>query len=247
MSFLDHLAELRKLVVQVVVVTLVAMSACFFLAPILQTLLLEPLHRAIAISGGEGGLALLAPTEGFIVQLRIAFFAGVVLASPVLFLLCWRFFAPALKPGERSRGFPLLISASFFFMLGVAFGWYVMGYAVGFFLQYGSTDIPNAWSLDRYIRFVTQLCLAFGVVFQLPVVIHLLARLGIVGPATLAKYRRHAIVAILILAAALTPPDPFSQLLLAAPVYLLFEFSILLARLVYKPRRPDAHDASAVS
>ena len=242
MSFLDHLAELRKLVVQVAVVLLLAMSVCIFFAPRLQLMLLDPLQRAIEISQSEGALALLAPTEGFVVQLRIAFFAGLVLASPINFLLIWRFFAPALKPGERTRGLPLLLAASLFFLLGVSFGWYVMGYAVGFFLQYGAPDIPNAWSLDRYIRFVTQLCLAFGLVFQLPVVIHLLARLGIVGPRTLARYRRHAILAIVIVAAALTPPDPFSQMLLAVPVYLLFEISILLARLVYKPRQSEESD-----
>jgi sec-independent protein translocase protein TatC len=238
MSFLEHLEELRGTLFRVIILLLVGMIACFAFADRIQSLLTLPFDRAAARAGeGAGQLVLLAPTEGFIVHVKIALFAGLMVVSPLVFWQIWRFVSPGLHKKERRAAFPVILSASVCFLGGAAFGFNMLSFATEFFLTFATTDVANQWSLSSYIGFVTQLVLAFGLVFELPLVIFILSRMGIVSPATLSKFRRHAIVGILLTSAILTPPDPISQVMLAGPVYLLFELSILISRMVYRRRQ----------
>ncbi len=237
MSFLEHLEELRGTLFRVIIMLLAGMVACFAFADRIQSLLTLPFDRAAARVGeGAGQLVLLAPTEGFIVHVKIALFAGLMVVSPLVFWQIWRFVSPGLHKKERRAAFPIILSASVCFLGGAAFGFNMLSFATEFFLTFATSEVANQWSLSRYIGFVTQLVLAFGLVFELPLVIFILSRMGIVSPATLSKFRRHAIVGILLTSAILTPPDPISQVMLAGPVYLLFELSILISRIVYRRR-----------
>lgn len=240
MTFLEHLDELRTVIVRVLAVLLAGMVACFAFAPRIQSILTLPFDRAAARVGATAGsLVLLAPTEGFIVHVKIALFAGLLATSPLIFWQIWRFVAPGLYVRERRAALPVILSATVCFLGGAWFGFQVLGLATEFFLRFATVDVVNQWSLSRFIGFVTRLMLAFGVVFELPLVIFVLSRMGLVTPKMLSGWRRHAVVAILIVGAVLTPPDPISQLLLAGPLYLLFEVSIVVSRLVYRKRRRD--------
>ncbi len=245
MTFLEHLGELRVVVFRVLITLIAGMAACLGFARWIQQLLILPFESAAARLGAEAGqLALLSPTEGFIVHLKIAFFAGIIVGSPVIFYHIWRFVAPGLYARERRAALPVILSATVCFLSGVVFGFYVLSFATEFFLRFSTAEIANQWSLTRYIGFVTRLVFAFGVVFELPLVIFILSRMGLVTPDTLKRYRRHAAIGIVVLAAVLTPPDPISQMLLALPVYLLFEFSILVSRMVYRKRmEPEEEQA----
>lgn len=243
MSFLDHLEELRGVLFRVVIIALVGMIACFIFAARIQDLLTLPFDRAAARIGlAAGQLALLAPTEGFIVHVKIALFTGLMIGSPLIFWQIWRFVSPGLYPTEKRFAFPIVASASLCFLGGAAFGFNILSFATEFFLKFATADIANQWSLTKYIGFVTRLVFAFGLVFELPLVIFILSRMGLVTPQTLSAYRRHAVLGILVLAAILTPPDPISQAMLAGPVYLLFEISILISRIVYRRRKRSSGD-----
>lgn len=246
MTFLEHLDELRGVIVRVLAVVLVGMVACFAFAARIQQILTLPFDRAAArVGANAGSLVLLAPTEGFIVHVKIALFAGLLLGSPLIFWQIWRFVAPGLLVGERRAALPVILSATVFFLGGAWFGFQVLGLATEFFLRFATADVVNQWSLSRFIGFVTRLMLAFGVVFELPLVVFILSRMGLVTPKMLAGWRRHAVVAILVVGAILTPPDPISQMLLAGPLYLLFEFSILVSRMVHRKRRIEEAQAAS--
>jgi sec-independent protein translocase protein TatC len=239
MSFWDHLEELRGTLFRVVVTTFLAMLACYAFSDTLRDLLIRPFVQASArIGSGAGNLILFRPTEGFIVQLKIALFAGLVVSSPVNFWHLWRFVSPGLHASERRAALPFILVATGLFLSGVAFGFRLLGYTTEFFLRFGSPVIANQWSLSAFIGFVTQMLLAFGLVFELPLGIFVLAKLGLVDHHTLRRYRRHAIVGILVVAAVLTPPDPVSQLIMATPLYLLYEISVLVCAVVLR-KRPD--------
>jgi sec-independent protein translocase protein TatC len=240
MTFLEHLDELRGVILRALAALVATSVLCFVFAPQLQSLLTLPFDRAAARLGTDSGsLVLLAPTEGFVVHVKLALFGGLILASPVIFWQIWRFVAPGLYARERRATLPVIAGATLCFLAGAWFGFHAIGLATEFFLRFATADVANQWSLARYIGFVTRLVLAFGLVFELPLVIFVLSRMGLVTPRTLGRYRRHAAVAFLVAGAVLTPPDPVSQLLLAVPVYLLFEVSILVSRLVHRQRRPD--------
>ncbi|MCB2210653.1 twin-arginine translocase subunit TatC [bacterium] len=224
MTFFDHLDELRSSLWRALVGIFLAASVCYYFAPIFQGWLLIPFENETSAS-----LALLAPAEGFIVRLKIALVAGLVAAAPWVFYQVWAFVAPGLFEHERKLVLPVVFFSSLLFITGAAFSLYVLPYATRFFLSFGTQEIQNAWSLGKYVDFVLRLLLAFGVVFELPLLIYFLARFGVVTPAFLRKYRRHMIVAFLLLAALITPPDVFTQAVLTLPMVILYEASILLA------------------
>lgn len=235
MTFWDHLDELRSTLVRVALTTIVAMVASYALSDTIRDLLIQPFVLASAkIGPGAGSLILFRPTEGFIVQLKIALFAGLVLASPLNFWHLWRFVAPGLHASERRLALPFVGAATVLFLGGVAFGYRMLGYTTAFFLDFGTPVISNQWSLSAFIGFVTQMLVAFGLVFELPLVVFVLAKLGLVTQHTLRRYRRHSIVGIMVVAAVLTPPDPVSQVIMAIPLYVLYELSVLVCVLVLR-------------
>lgn len=241
LTFWEHLDELRGVLVRCAVVVLTLMALCFVFASTLQELLIRPFAQAAARVGPSAGqLALLSPTEGFLVRMKLALFTGLLLGSPYLFLQVWGFVSPGLHAREKRLVLPVVGVASTLFLAGAAFGYFVMGVATEFLLRFSTPDIGNQWSLSSYQTFLTQIMLGLGLVFQLPLVLLFLMRLGLVTPAQLAGWRRHAVVAILVAVALLPMQDPLSLVMMSAPLYLLYEASILAGRLLGRPQRESA-------
>jgi sec-independent protein translocase protein TatC len=181
-----------------------------------------------------GRVIFTAPTEAFFIRLKVAALAGAFLSLPVILWQIWRFVSVGLTPKERRYALSLLPFSLILFVAGGAFAFFaILPVGVRFLLSYQTETLVPMISIGAYTSFATAFVLAFGLVFQLPVVILLLARIGIVTPATLAAGRRYALLAIVVASAVLTPGgDIFSQLLMAVPTYLLYEVSIWIARVV---------------
>lgn len=223
-SFWEHLEELRRRIfIMLAVLVLTTVVAFAFSKPIMR----------LATSPAGGTLLALSPAEAMTASLKMSLVAGVIASAPVVFIQIWAFIAPGLYRNEK-RGFLIVVlSCLFLFAAGAAFGWFVMlKPTLALFRSFETGAIHGSWSVSGYTSFLGTFILLFGVAFQLPLAIMILTRLGIISPGTLGKFRRHAIVAILVIAAILTPPDPVTQIILAVPLYILFELSLLLARLV---------------
>ena len=181
----------------------------------------------------------LRPMTYFFINLQIAIIGGLVLALPVVFHQLWRFVAPGLLARERRLLLPVAGLSAFCFGCGgmIAY-WIVLPLGLRFFLGLEPPDMTSQWAVDEYIGFVLRLLLGFGLVFELPVVTLLLARMGVVTPELMRRFRRYGIIVIFLLAAIFTPPDPLSQLLMALPLLGLYEISIWVAKVASRPS-PD--------
>ncbi len=224
MTIIEHLEELRVRLLVSLGAFAVATAASFLLVERILGLLLRPVGRVV----------FLAPTEAFFVRLKVAALAGVFLSLPVILVQIWRFVSVGLTPTERRYTLSLLPAALVLFVAGGAFAFLViLPIGVRFLLSYQTENLVPMISVQAYTSFATAFVLAFGLLFQMPVVILFLARLGLVTPASLAAGRKYALLAIVIASAVLTPGgDVVSQMLMAAPTYLLYEASIWIARLV---------------
>jgi len=238
---LEHLVELRKRLMISLGAIAGLFVACFFIADQIYILLLGPLARA---SGGIENVRLIytAPQEFFFTKLSVALFAAIFLAFPIIAAQIYAFIAPGLYKKERGAFLPYLLATPVLFTIGAAVMYYgVLPLALSFFLSQevsgaGSATIEMLPRVSEYLGLIMTLLLAFGVCFQLPVVLTLLASIDLVDVEKLKSWRKYAIVAILVVAAFLTPPDPISQLGLALPLLLLYEISILSVRLVERRR-----------
>ena len=223
---LEHLEELRRRIL--LSVACVFLAACVFYNFVERILpyLLEPVGRVVFI----------APTEAFVTHVKIALFGGLFLSSPFVIYQIWKFVSMGLAQNER-KYIMLFAPASFlFFISGACFGYLViLPIGMKFLLSFGSDYMLPMITVSKYITFVGVLTLAFGVVFELPLVILFLTKIGLVTPEFLSRRRRHAIVLIFIVAALLTPPDVVTQVLMAGPLLVLYEISILFSRWAYKP------------
>jgi sec-independent protein translocase protein TatC len=227
MSLVDHLEDLRRLlVVSLVSILITSLGIYFAFKDQLMDFLLAPMARR----GIE--IVFLAPTEAFITQIKASFFVGFLVALPIILWQIWSFIMPALHYHER-RPVVAIVPASFLlFLAGVSFAYYmVFPLAIIFLIGVAGEGISPMISLSKYVSFLITFCLPFGLVFQLPLVILLLTKLGIVTPAFLAEKRKYALLVIAVLSATLTPPDVFSMMLMAGPMVLLYEISIILARI----------------
>ena len=224
MNFFDHLDELRAAIFRGLGGLFVGLVIGYYFSRQIQGLLTLPFEEL-----SDSSLAILAPAEGFIVQLKISLVAGIFVSAPWMFYQLWRFIAPGLFKHERKLVFPVVFFSSTLFLIGAAFGVWILPMATSFFLSFAQQGIVNVWSLGRYVDFVLRMLLAFGIVFELPLLIYFLARFGVVTPSFLRTYRRHMYVAFLIGAAIITPPDVFTQVVMAVPLVILYEVSILLA------------------
>jgi sec-independent protein translocase protein TatC len=232
LPFTSHLEELRKRII----VCLIAVAAGFLLtynfAEEIFTLLVKPLQKELP---SESWLIFTGLTEAFVVYLKIAFFAGLILASPVILWEIWCFVAPGLYDYEKKYVFPFVISASLLFFTGVIFCYLVVfPFSFKFFMSYSTDMLKPLPAMKEYLSFSFQMLLAFGVIFELPIFVLFLAKIGIVTERMLRQQRKFAIVAIFIVAAILTPPDVFSQCLMAAPLLILYEISIIVAKVFGK-------------
>lgn len=237
MPFTAHLAELRKRLI----ICLIATGIGFFMAYGFSTQIFEWLVQPlIGVLPPGDKLVFTALPEAFFIYLKASLIAGVVLASPIIYYQLWMFVAPGLHQKEKKVVLPFVIISSLLFITGALFGYYVV-FPVGFrFLVGFSTENIRALpSLQLYLSFCLKLLLGFGLVFELPVLAYFLGRTGIIDAPMMARNRRIAILLIFIVAAIVTPPDVVSQILLAIPLYLLFEGSILIVKFTGKKKKEE--------
>ncbi len=252
---IEHLAELRTRIIRALLAFVVAMLAAFTVAGPIFNFLAAPIADLLAANGQKPELIFTGLQQGFMTQVRISVFGGFILAFPVIAYQLWRFVAPGLYRTEKSAFLPFLIASPVLFGIGGSFAFYVvLPIAFDFFLsfqQFGAPDIGGPptegteleiqflGTINEYLGLTMKFIIAFGLCFQLPVLLTLMGKAGLVSAATLGKGRKYAVVAILIVAALATPPDVVSQLILFGAVYPLYEISILLVRWVERVRERD--------
>ena len=234
---IEHLVELRARLVRCVAALVVAFAVCFYFVDPILGFLIKPLTGAF--EGEKGVLIFTKLYEVFFVELKVALFAGFCLSFPIIANQLWAFVAPGLYAREKKAFLPFLIATPFLFTCGAALAYYVvMPTAFEWFLGFegtaGGLEINALPTANEYLGLVMQFILAFGMSFLLPVLLLLLHRAGIVTREQLVNARRYVIVLVVIVAAIITPPDPGSQLLLAIPLLLLFEGSLVLMRIFDK-------------
>lgn len=246
MPFLDHLEELRWTLIKALGGVLTAVVACaFFSRWIIDTLLLGPtrtsffMYDVIGINATPLELLNRTITGQFFADIGTIVVVGIIAGSPILVYYLWKFIEPALYPEERSGMQFSAVFATFFFLLGIAFGYFILTpLALQFFAQYTlSEQIVNQFDIMTYFSMVTFWALGTGLLFELPVVVYFLAKVGILTPEAMRTYRKYALLTVLIVGAFLTPPDPISQVIVAAPLLLLYEGSIYIAQWVERKRR----------
>ncbi len=232
----SHLQELRKRLILSFIAVGVGFVICYAFADTLFDILAKPLMK---IMPAGGSLIFISVAEAFFTYMKVGFIAGIILASPFVLYQIWAFVAPGLYRHEKRYIFPFVLGGSLFFALGVLFGYFV-AIPVGFrfLLGYATDFIKPMPSMKEYLTFSIKFLLAFGLVFEFPVVLVLLARIGIVDSRMLAKQRRYAILLVFIVAAAVTPsPDLLTQVLTAIPLIGLYELSILLSKIFGKKKK----------
>ena len=229
LPIVEHLVELRDRVVWSALATLIGVAISFYYVEPIWDFLVAPLNQALEATG-KGSLAIHDIFEGIITQLKVSILAGVLLASPVIFHQIWKFVFPALTESEAKLILPVSITSTVLFMGGVTFGYSVIfQYLFPFALEVTADNVESVLSINAYLGTSTKLLLAFGLCFQLPVIVFILAKLGLVHHRDLMTFFRYAVVLILIISALLTPPDPLSQILMAIPLILLYAVSIGVA------------------
>jgi sec-independent protein translocase protein TatC len=235
LPFTDHLDELRHRLI----VSLVGIGLGFAISYGFSQQLLLLLQRPMPTR-----LVFIAPTEAFFVNLKVAFYAGLFLSVPLLLFQLWKFVAPGLYEHERRYSFPFLIISTVLFLLGAVFAYVViLPIALHFLMSQGGEFWKPSITLSNYLSFCMRLILAAGLIFEFPVLMYFLAKVGIVTPELLIRNRKYAILVAFVIAAILTPPDVFSQVLLAVPLCLLFEVSVFVAkRVASRSEAGDGHE-----
>ena len=230
MGFIDHLEELRGRIIK----SLFSIILFSIVAYVFSERLLEFITAPIP------EVYFMAPTEAFSTRIKISLIAGIIISVPVIFYHVWRFIAPGLFQKEIKMVIPFVLASTIFFLIGAAFCFFmVLPLSMKFLLGFGTEKLKPMIQIKDYVSFVSYLILAFGAVFELPVISYFLGKIGIITADTLRKGRRYAVTAILILAAVITPPDVFSQFMLAGPLYFLYEVSILVVKFTGKKRTAE--------
>ena len=251
MPLLDHLIELRQRMLYSVIALFVAFLICFYFAQVLFDFLVQPLADLLNERDSVRGarrLIFTDLTEVFFTHIKIAFFFGAFASSPIFLTQLWLFVAPGLYKNEKMALAPFLVASPVLFFLGGALVYFVLfPLAWSFFLSFetmggdGTLPIELEAKVAEYLSLVMKLIFAFGFCFQLPILMTLMARVGLATSKGMAEKRKYAVVGVFIVAAVITPPDPISQLSLAIPIIVLYEISILMAKLVEK-KKAEAED-----
>ena len=246
-GFISHITELRSRLIHSFIFLFVFFIFCYFFAEYLYGFLVEPYAQAVKNDSIERRLIFTALQETFLTYLRVAFFAAFFVTSPFILIQIWKFIAPGLYDHEKIAIMPYLVITPILFFLGGALVYYlIMPLAIKFFLSFESaglaTNLPIQLEakVNEYLSLVMKLIFAFGLSFPLPVVLSLLARVGVVDSEFLKTRRKYVVVIIFTAAAILTPPDPITQIGLAIPLLILYELSIFSVRLIEKKSKKDA-------
>ncbi len=252
MSFLDHLEELRWRILKGLIGVLAGVIIAFIFSDFfIQQFILGParadffMYQIMPINAVDLSLISRRLPGQFFTYWGTLIIIGGIIGSPYFIYQIWAFIEPALESGEKIKTFLNAMFINFFFILGVSFGYFILvPFAVQFFTQFIISDIiSNEFDINEYFVSVAIWTLACGVIFQIPVVSWFLSKVGLITPEGMKMYRRHAIVGAMILAAFLTPPDPVSQIMIALPLIVLYQFSIFLSRIAQKRRKKDLEAA----
>ena len=240
-SFVSHLTELRKRLIHSLIFIFVIFILGYIFAENIYNFLVEPYAKAVKNDGIDRRLIYTALHETFITYLKVAFFVAIFLGSPIVLTQIWKFVAPGLYQNEKKAFLPYLIATPILFLLGGMLIYYlVMPLAINFFLSFETTAGVNTLPIqleakvNEYLSLIMRLIFAFGLSFQLPVLLNLLARIGVIDSEYLKIRRKYFVVIIFAAAALLTPPDPITQIGLAIPLLILYELSILSVKLTEK-------------
>ena len=243
-SFVEHLTELRSRLVRSFIYLFICFIICYFFAENIYRFLVEPYADAVRNDATNRRLIFTALHETFITYLKVAFFTAIFVTSPIILTQVWKFIAPGLYKNEKRALLPYLIATPALFLLGGMLVYYlVMPLAIKFFLsfetsaQVTSLPIQLEAKVNEYLSLIMRLIFAFGISFQLPVLLSLLARVGFIDSEYLKKRRKYVVVIIFAVAAILTPPDPITQIGLGIPLLILYELSILSVKIIEKKKK----------
>ena len=241
-SFVEHLTELRSRLVKSIIYLFIFFIICYFFAENIYSFLVSPYAEAVKDDEVNRRMIFTALHETFITYLKVAFFAAIFITSPIILIQIWKFVAPGLYKNEKKALLPYLIATPILFLLGGMLVYYlIMPLAIKFFLTFetstlNSLPIQLEAKVNEYMSLIMRLIFAFGISFQLPVLLSLLARVGFVDSEYLKKRRKYVIVLIFAVAAILTPPDPITQIGLGIPLLILYELSILSVKMIEKKK-----------
>jgi sec-independent protein translocase protein TatC len=237
MPLMEHLRELRRRLIIGGVSVAVGVVVCFFFASDIWDFLVAPMNDALR-ANDAGTMAILAPLEGVVTYLKVAVASGFFAATPVIAWQVWAFVGPGLYAKEKKVLAPLVFASTLLFIAGAAFGYFVIfRYAFGFFLSVTQGTAEAVMSMESYLKTATRLLLAFGLSFQLPVLVFFLARIGLIDARDMIRGFKYSIVGIFVVAAIITPPDVLTQSLMAAPLVLLYGVGVIIAALVSTKKR----------
>jgi len=246
-GFVSHLTELRKRLINCFIFLIIFFIFCYYFSEDLYGFLVEPFAKAVKESGLERRLIFTALQETFLTYLKVSFFAAFFVTCPYILIQLWKFIAPGLYKHEKLAIIPYLVLTPILFFLGGMLVYYlIMPLAIKFFLSFESAGLSTGLPIqleakvNEYLSLIMKLIFAFGLSFQLPVILSLLARVGVVDSKFLKKRRKYVVVMIFAAAAILTPPDPITQIGLAIPLLILYELSIFSVSIIEKKKIKDA-------
>ena len=245
-GFVSHLVELRKILISSLLCLVILFVLCYYFSDYIYGFLVEPYAAAVKNDNLERRLIFTALQETFLTYLKVSFFAAFFITSPFILIQIWKFIAPGLYEHEKNAIMPYLILTPILFLLGGMLVYYlIMPLAIKFFLSFESSGLSTTLPIqleakvNEYLSLVMKLIFAFGLSFQLPVVLSLLARIGLIDSQFLKDRRKYVVVIIFAAAALLTPPDPVTQIGLAIPLLILYELSILSVKVIERKAKEN--------